>query len=215
MARSKTTESEAQPDAAGADNGNGVREGELWVAGLGKLIRESRRDRYTVEQLAARANLSVGLISQLERGVGNPSFMTLLRIASALDLPLSTFFRGPELDPDGLIVRAAERRRLEIPSDGIVHEMLVPTTPHKLGVIKTIIPPGFSNRDQPAVHPGEEVLIVVRGTLEGNIGGQPFVLREGDSITFDSGIPHALTNATDEEVELMGISTPPFTGGAH
>ena len=213
MARAKAN----QPDTA-AEEGrgkNGARSGEQWVSGLGKLIRESRQGRYTVEQLAAQANLSAGLISQLERGVGNPSFMTLLRIASALDLPLSTFFQGPGLDPDGLIVRAGERRRMVIPSDGIVHEMLVPPAPHKVGVLKTVLPPGFSNEDQPAEHPGEEVLLVVRGTLEGNIGGQPFVLHEGDSITFDSGIPHALTNSTDQEVELLGISTPPFTGGAH
>jgi transcriptional regulator with XRE-family HTH domain len=202
-------------DDPGRLDASPIAEGEHWVPQLGKIIRESRRGRFTVERLAARAGVSGGLISQLERGIGNPSFMTLVRLAGALDLPLSAFFSGADVDPSALIVRLAERRRLEIPSDGIVHELLVPPTQQKLGVIKTILPPGFSNEDQPVVHPGEEVLIVIRGTLRGNVGDQPFVLNEGDSITFDSSIPHGLTNAGKKPVELLGISTPPFAGGEH
>lgn len=186
-----------------------------WVMLLGRLIRESRRDRFTVEELAALAGVSSGLVSQLERGIGNPSFMTLLRIADALNLPIGALFQGPEIDPREMIVRRGERASLAVPADGVVHEILTPDLHSKLGIVRSTLPPGFSNADEPYVHQGEETLLVIEGTLTGLVAGQPFELHEGDTITYDSGIPHSLANATEEPVELLAISTPPASGGPH
>lgn len=56
--------------------------------GLALAIRRARAGRYTLAELAQRAGLSVGLLSLIERGRGNPSLTTLARIAEALDLGL-------------------------------------------------------------------------------------------------------------------------------
>ena len=57
-----------------------------FVADLGQRLREARSGRFTVKELAAAAGVSAGLISEVERGQGNPSFRTLYRISQALDL---------------------------------------------------------------------------------------------------------------------------------
>src|SRR6185437_8258476 len=58
------------------------------VERLGRLIRSARGERYSLEALAARSGVSAGLLSQIERGIGNPSFQTL-RVAHALDIPVA------------------------------------------------------------------------------------------------------------------------------
>src|SRR5579863_1958954 len=66
-----------------------------WMAGLGELLKGARVGRFTIEQLAERSGVSAGRISQMERGLGNPSFATLSKVAAALEIPIGTFFAGP------------------------------------------------------------------------------------------------------------------------
>ncbi|MFD0507806.1 helix-turn-helix domain-containing protein [Streptomyces chiangmaiensis] len=59
------------------------------VAAIGETVRSIRRERtLTLEQLAEASGLSAGVISQLERGIGNPAFATLVQLAHALDVPV-------------------------------------------------------------------------------------------------------------------------------
>jgi transcriptional regulator with XRE-family HTH domain len=186
-----------------------------WIARLGKMLKESRAGRYTVEELATKAGVSAGLVSQIERGIGNPSFATLMRLSQALDLPVVAMFHGPQFNDTQMLVRRAERRRMEVPSDRLVHEMLVPNTNRKLGMITTTIPPGFSNEDLPYSHEGEEIILVASGKLHASVGGQTFDLEEGDTLTYESALPHAWTNRTKKPVTIIAVSTPPSSGAAH
>jgi len=159
--------------------------------------------------------VSAGLISQIERGIGNPSFSTLSRLANALELPIVAMFQGPQFDERQMVVRRADRRRLQVPSDGSVHEILVPSSRRKLGLLATTFPPGFEHDDVPNVHPGEEIVMVMSGTLRATVGGQTFLLEEGDTIAYDSSLPHQWANPGDEPVEIIAISTPPATDLTH
>lgn len=185
------------------------------VVRLGRILKESRSGRFTVEELAARSGVSAGSISQVERGIGNPSFATLMRLSQALGLPVAAMFHGPSLSHSQIHVRRNERRRMVVPGDGIVHEMLVPDTDRKLGLIKTTIPPGFSNADVPYAHTGEEIVLLVKGTLQATIGGESFLLEEGDSLAYDAALPHAWSNTSDSPVEILAVSTPPSSGSTH
>lgn len=185
------------------------------VTRLGAIIKERRAGRYTIETLAERAGVSAGLISQIERGIGNPSFSTLVRLSYALDFPLSTMFEGPSLDEREVLVRRSERQRLEVPADGTVHEILVPAGDHKLGLMSTVFPPGFSNEESPNSHRGEEIVLVMSGVLHASIGGRDFVLEAGDTLIFDSTHAHTWRNLTDSPTEVLHVSTPPASGVGH
>ena len=180
------------------------------VIGLGRAIKAARQDKgLTVERLAREAGVSTGLISQLERGFGNPSFLTLQRLAEALELPFGHFMQGPK-PQGGMVVRAAERKRLIVPHPTeIVHELLTPDLRGSLEVLRTSVPVGWSNADQPFHHPGEECVHVLIGTLEVTVGASTFDLADGDSITYDSATPHWYVNRSDEPVTLIGAVTPP------
>ncbi len=180
------------------------------VIGLGRAIKSARRDKgMTVERLGRDAGVSTGLISQLERGRGNPSFLTLQRLAEALELPFGHFMQGPQ-SQGGMVVRAGQRKRLITaqPTE-IVHELLTPDLRRSLEMLRTSVPPGWSNEYQPFHHKGEECVHVLIGTLQVTVGSSTWNLAEGDSITYDSDTPHWYANHTDTPVVIIGAVTPP------
>ena len=82
------------------------------VGALGPRIAKERLVRgLSLEDLAERAGISRGLLSQLERGIGNPSLTTLAGLAAALDVPLGSFFAGGK-NNDDIVVRRNARKRV-------------------------------------------------------------------------------------------------------
>lgn len=180
------------------------------AARLGSLIRQTRSGRYSLEALASRARLSPSLLSQIERGRGNPSFVTLCKIADALEMPLSSFFefRGP-IAIHGMVVRQSRRKKISLPHLGLVYELLTPDLKRSLTMIRTLLPPRFDNRERPFQHDGDECLLIVQGQLEIFVGREHFQLKTGDSITYDSGQPHHWWNRGHDRVEIIGAVSPP------
>src|SRR5438093_998008 len=85
---------------------------------LGEKVREARTERnMTLANLASATKLTKGFLSQLERGLSNPSLESLGRIASALDLPLTSLLAGhnspplrlPAFDRAPYVLRSVER----------------------------------------------------------------------------------------------------------
>lgn len=178
------------------------------VKAMGRMLRDARRGRgLSVEALAAAAGVSSGLISQLERGHGNPAFLTLRRLAEALDLPLAHFVQGPP--NGGLVVRAAERKRLQLPDSDLVYELLTPSLQGRLEVLRTQVPPGWTNESRPFRHDGEECVHLIEGSLRVVVGSGRYVLGTGDSITYDASLPHWYLNDDEAPAVIIGVVTPP------
>lgn len=176
---------------------------------LGELLRDARTGRFTIEELARRSNVSAGRISQIERGIANPSFETLWRLCSALEVPLGSLFPTAGHEQQ-LVVRRDERRRLEIPHDGLVYEMLTPSRQATLEILLLDIPPGYDGGARPPLtHRGEKFFLVREGDLVVNVGGRSWRLAPGDSITFDANVPHFVSNDADDAAQIQIVVTPP------
>ena len=183
---------------------------------LGQQIRQLRLARgLTLEEVASRSGCSLGSLSQLERGLGNPSFATLVRISHALRVSVA---RLVELGQDGQgvvspVVRKGQRRRFNphnsMPGDGTIYELLTPDFDRALEVIYLHVPPGSSTEATPFAHEGEESGYIVKGTHEVHVDGTLHVLRAGDNISYESTKPHWYRNPGKETVEAIWIITPP------
>lgn len=175
---------------------------------VGVLVRQLRvTSKMSLAALAAEAELSPGLLSQIERGMGNPSFTTLIKLAHALRVPVGRFFVSEK--KTGALVRAGEHPRLLLAERNLVYELLTPHMNGKLGMIRAKIAAGWSNESEPYVHEGEECVMVSRGELRITVGGDLYVLHKGDSLTYDPSIPHWYHNPTPDDAELIGAMTPP------
>jgi transcriptional regulator with XRE-family HTH domain len=175
---------------------------------IGKRIRTIRTLRgMSSTQLAQAAGVSRGLISQLELDRANPSIDTLRKIATALESPIAAFF--DEGATNGIVVRKAERKTLRIPRSGLTYQLLTPDLNRQIEFILIELAPGQGGAREPFGHPGEESALVLEGELHVWIGDEEHVLRPGDTISFNSGIPHRVQNDGDAPCVLVSAITPP------
>lgn len=187
----------------------------LWEAtsnlnAIGEQLHEKRTSlNMSVQALADASGISTGMISQIERGLANPSINTISKLASALGLQLGIFFEPrPQTDQE-LVVRKNQRRRIGIPDPNFVYELLVPDLNRTLEFVWVESAPGTSTENSPFQHEGEECGLVLQGTLEVHLGDEVFVLEAGDSIIFDSSKPHWYRNIGSERVLSVWAVTPP------
>jgi transcriptional regulator with XRE-family HTH domain len=172
---------------------------------LGRVVRNARRGHYSLEDLAARSGVSAGLISQIERGLGNPSFVTISKLAVALGTPLAEFYQGPSHECD-LLVRKGERKRLDFPDEGLTYELMTPDFKTGPFLLKCKIPRGYDNEgSMTKQHPGRKVITVLTGRLDVTVDGRDYTLGEGDTITFAASVPNNFKNMSASAVDAIMI----------
>ena len=182
------------------------------IQGLGMRIRTLRRERnLTLERLSELANLSVGIVSQIERGRGNPSFATLVQLAHGLDIPVGRLLHVAEHKAP--VVRRGERRRLDGHGlgfdDGGRYELLTPDFSGSLEVVWVEHSPGYDTSATPYRHNGEEFGLVIEGRVVVHLDGVAHDLGPGDSIRYDSSVPHWYSNPGPENCRAVWVITPP------
>lgn|SRR5690242_12563610 len=180
---------------------------------LGVQLRSLRKERgLTLERLSELSGLSMGIVSQIERGRGNPSFATLAQLAHGLDIPIGRLLYVAEQDRSP-VVRKDQRRRLDGHGlgvdDGGHYEMLTPDFNGSLEVVEVSTPPGYDTSATPYRHNGEEFGLILEGRHIVHLDGVPHELGPGDSIRYASTIPHWYSNPGPEPSRAIWVITPP------
>lgn len=147
-------------------------------------------------------------ISQVERGVTSISIQSLRVICKALNVPVFHLF----IDEDArrTIIRAGERRKLSLPNSAVVYELV--SGQHadaRMEMLLMRLEAGDSNVRELFSHEGEEIVFIVRGKMRIDFENDSEILEEGDSIYFDSRIPHKYTNVGLDLLEAIIATTPP------
>ncbi len=180
------------------------------VAAIGPRVRALREGmRLSLRDLAERSGVSAPMLSQVERGETSPTLSVAARIAAGLDLSLSQLLR---LDEGGAVtvVRAAERATGGGRARGHSYEVLTPPLPGQRAEVSLhVLEPGSltAGADDPPMHePGaRETAVVLEGTLRLHCDGAEHDLGEGDSVTFDSDLPHRFENSADEPTRFLAV----------
>jgi transcriptional regulator with XRE-family HTH domain len=176
---------------------------------VGVRIRELRTARgMTLTGLARSTGLSAGLISQVERGLTDPSLETLRRVARTLDVALFSLFREPDAESEAVVVRRERRMQVSSPHGGIRYQRLSPGF-GRLELLEGTLEPGAASSSEPWSHPSEECVTVQEGQLVVEVGAQRYELGPGDSCYFDSRSPHRYVNPTRERSVFLVAITPP------
>lgn len=172
-------------------------------------IRKLRNERgMTIAELAAAAQVSPALISQVERGLTEPSLATLRQIARALDVPLFDLFVTPLTESPVTVIRRADESTITTATGDASYARK--SAPHgQLEVLRGELRPGGVTHHKPWTHPAEECVVVVEGTVLVEVGGVAYRLDAGDSCYFDSRLPHRLVNETMDPVVFLVAVTPP------
>lgn len=175
---------------------------------FGTKIRRLRQGQsISIEQLSEMTKLSTGLISQVERNITGPSVTTLWKIAKALNVSINYFF--DEYEGTDCVVRKDKRKKIVLPDSKVTYELLSPNLRGKIEHLLVEIEPGEYNTKGLICHEGEECGYIIKGTLKVKLGNKEYILEEGDSICFDSNIPHRYINVGNQKVISVWAMTPP------
>ncbi len=176
---------------------------------LGNKIKKLRKKRkMTIKELAEKSDLSIGMISQIERDKIGLSVTSLWKISQALDVSVGSFF-SEELMINQFIVKKNERKKLQLANSKAVYELLTPDLYGNIEFLRVVIEPGECNDTRKISHKGEEVGIILQGKLLIKWGTKEFIIEEGDSIRLDSTIPHKYINIGDITSVSIWAMTPP------
>lgn len=173
--------------------------------GLGRQLRACRKELgFTMQFVADSAGLSVGFISQVERGITAPSLASLVSIANVLQKPLSHFLQQPSSGTE--LTRQGDRVSYKVVGGSLSYERLSANFPGS--TLRSVIvhePPG--HRAEPITHAGEEMFFVLNGEISVEVEGTRTVLGSGDSIHFDSRKVHSTWNHSTEIASILWCGT--------
>lgn len=169
---------------------------ELASLDIGSQVRDLRNLRsLTLQELSELTGLSKPNLSQIENNIVTPPIATLLKISSALGVSIGTFFQKSNQATNMVVVRREDRYGVakgpHISHIGYQYEPLAyPKTDKNMEPFIV----HMEERDGDDIvfnnHKGEEFLYVLGGVLEFRYGEDQVTLNEGDSLYFDSSIPH-------------------------
>jgi transcriptional regulator with XRE-family HTH domain/quercetin dioxygenase-like cupin family protein len=185
----------------------------------------------TLRELARQAGVSPSFVSQIENGKSQPSVATLYSFSQLLDVSIDELFNDKEVGPTPLpppvpaavtngrldpirawkpseysnrvsVVHPSHRPHLTM-DEGVTWERLAATPEHAVNFMKISYAPGAHSTvgGDLVTHEGYEYGYVLAGVVEVTVGEEVFILRAGESLGFDSSIPHVLRNLSTEVFE--------------
>jgi transcriptional regulator with XRE-family HTH domain len=182
---------------------NFVTEGES----LGARLRARRKAiGKTMQQVADEASLTIGFISQIERGISTPSLASLYNVAKALDASVDMFVSRKPERTHSVVSHAGRRQTYKIDGTSRFYEFLERGFPEaKLNACLSHVPPGHAS--EMMSHEGEDFVYLVAGEMLYEVDGVAYNLKAGDTLHFDSRKPHRGTNIGAETAIELWVGT--------
>lgn len=177
------------------------------AAVLGERVRQLRKARgLTLKQLGTATGLSHAFLSQMERDRARPSISTLADIAAALGISTAALVTHTSTGATRY-VRGDEAAMVSVgPSADSVTVRVLTSRDALMKVTESL---GRFPRSERMAHPGEEVVYVIEGRLEIEVGGATFLLGTGDVLSFDSSVEHTYQSVGDVAPRFLVIAADP------
>jgi transcriptional regulator with XRE-family HTH domain len=174
-----------------------------------RLSEERRRLGLTLQEVGRRSGLSIGMISKIENAQTSPSLRTLARLSQALDVPVTTFFRGFEEERDASFVRSGEG--IELVRQGTRHghryELLAAAKGTQRRVQPFLVTLTQQSEEFPLFqHDGVEFLYLLGGALVYRYGRHTYEMAPGDSLMFDGRVAHGPERLDDLPIRFLSIT---------
>jgi transcriptional regulator with XRE-family HTH domain len=199
---------------------------------LGARIRKERQKRQlTLEEFSKQTGLSKSFLSQVERGLTEPSITSLKKIAKQFGYSVVNLFQngnhmnssweynnGARQAPERVsqyierseVVRADKRKRFALPNSKVIYDLLTPDMNRQLEVMYMQVSAGEDSGEEPMSDPpGEKMCIVLNGSLEVAVGDEIHRLDAGDSLYYPANTDHSWRALEGDTIEVIWILTPP------
>ena len=182
---------------------------EIHVGEKVKTLREQKG--LSLKELADSTGFSAALLSQMENHLVSPSLGTMIKVAKALGVRVGDLLGKTEGEPFA-IVRKDERKTVsrfaskEGVKYGYSYESLgFEKKDRRMEPFIVTLEPATVKTSKTSVHEGEEFIFVLEGEMEVLLGNHTDVLYPGDSIYYDSNIPHHVQCHQDKVTKILAV----------
>ena len=177
---------------------------------IGTLIRKCRKERkLTLKTVAEKASISEGFLSQVENAVNSPSVDTLIRICNAIGVNAGDLISQASKQEKIIVIRKSEWDDIDLSHTGFVTRRFLP--PESRTAIDSsilVIEPGKSIPVRRNIKNGQEVLCILKGTVELMLSEETHFLAEGDAVHFLSNPDsQKITNTSDSTSFVLWVGT--------
>jgi len=178
---------------------------------IGVNIKRLREEQgITLRELAKRLNVSASLLSQIETGKASPSLSTLKNIADNFGTTIGDLVGEGQKPVKNPVVRKQDRKTIKDMAKGMRLFLLSSPDPNKqMEPLLFQLEPKSSSGESMYKHFGQEFILVLKGTVEITLNDTKYILKKGDSIYFNSSIPHSFRNIDSGLSEALWVDTPP------
>ncbi len=178
------------------------------VSAIGARIAALRHERgWSLQELSRRAGVSPAAIHKIEKKGMTPTITSLMRIAGALGRSVGYLIEEHDRLRSVAVTRHDARPGISTSKSGVTLESVAGRYgPFFLAGAAATVEPRASSGEQPMNHPGEELMLVLEGTMEWTIEGERYRLDVGDSIHFRTDRPHAWSNPADEPARALWLT---------
>jgi transcriptional regulator with XRE-family HTH domain len=161
---------------------------------VGQRLRVLREERgISMRALARRSGLSANALSMIERGLTSPSVSTLNKLATALEVPITAFFRQEPVREQVVFRKASERTRVPF-LRGLIEGLGGESFTGRVEAFLLTLESGGSSGPHGMIHTGHELVFCLRGTLEYEVDNQRYLLEPGDNLIFAAQLIHRWRN---------------------
>ena len=170
---------------------------------VGSRLKQLRQERNrSMRALAKLSGLSTNALSMIERGRTSPSVSTLYKLAEALEVPITAFFRTQPSRQAIVFRKSEERSRVEF-NRGLWEGLGGEAFTGRVEPFMLTLEPGGNSGPFGMIHSGHEFVFCVEGRLEYEVEGDRFSLDRGDSLLFASRMRHRWRNPGKEITRVL------------
>ncbi len=175
---------------------------------VGRRLRALRAERdFSIRALAQKSRLSVNTLSLIENGRTSPSVATLQQLAGALAVPMTAFFENGT--PRNRLVHTKSGKRRVAPfTHGTLESLGGSLTNSTAEPFLVKLAPNAGSGSQQIVHTGYEFVFCLTGRIAYTIEDQMYLLEPGDSLLFESHLPHRWQNVESRPSEFLLLLCP-------
>lgn len=175
---------------------------------VGANLRTLRNQQgLSMRALAELSGLNVNTLSMIENNKTSPSVSTLQRLAAALRVPITAFFKLEQEPRSVVFQRAGQRRRVAF-DHGVLEDLGGGLSLHGGVPLMVSLAPGSNSGEEPIVHTGLEFVYCLDGRLTYFIRDERYELTAGDSLLFEAHLPHRWGNFGSQPSQSLLILCP-------
>ena len=175
---------------------------------VGSRLRALREEHdWSLRELAEKSGLALNTVSLIENAKTSPSVSTLQQLARALTVPITAFFETEPPKKSIVHIKATQRPRIAF-AHGMLEDLGAGLTHQAVEPFIVTLEPNMGSGPDVMAHTGYEFVYCLKGCITYAIQEQTYILESGDSLLFESHLPHRWHNADTDPTQALLVLYP-------